>query len=116
MPRLPRHGDTPWISVVVAANGDDRALDACLAWVEPKCKAMSAQLVVVRRESSNAPARPEIHYVTGPATATLEELRALGMSEATGDITAVLDDSVSSDDGRLDGLTRRRGHAVSDQR
>ena len=107
--RAPRAGDTPTISVVVASNRSRALLDACLASLLPQCRRTNAQLIVAR--AAPAPeietlrgAIPGASFVPAPVSATIPQLRALGMAEATGDIVALTEDHCVADDAWVETL------------
>ena len=117
-PRAPRRGALPTVSVVVASNREPSRLRACLAPLLGQCARAGAQLIVAR---AGAPAdvgalsraHPTVRFVAGPAGATLQQLRGIGMAQATGDIVALTDDDHVADERWLDHLLDREPRAAA---
>lgn len=93
-----RHSTAPSLSVVVASIGPREALETALVPLVEAAAAASAEVLVVR---ADAPARLAdlarlfngIRFVVAPPGAPREELLALGMSEASGHVVELIDDS-----------------------
>lgn len=108
-PRLQAQGETPAISVVVASNRSRALLDACLASLRPQCQRTNAELIVVRAgEAAEVQALraayPWARIIAGLPTASIPELRGLGMLEAHGDIVALTEDHCVADDAWVETL------------
>lgn len=110
-PRLRPKTDTPNITIVVASNRSRVLLNACLASLIPQCKRASAELIVARACTGwelveLRAAMPSVGFVAAPASATIPQLRGLGMAEATGDIVALTEDHCVADDAWVETLLR----------
>lgn len=84
-------------SVVVASNRDLDLLRACVASLSRQCAAAGAEIIVAR--AGELPAEDiawlteqNMTLVTAPSSATIPELRGLGMTGAKGDLVAVTED------------------------
>lgn len=109
--RAPRRGSTPTISVVIASNRERHLLQACIASLVDQCEQMNAEIVVARAATppdaaTLAKIYPTITFVDAPADATIPELRALGMSNAGGDIVALTEDHCVADERWLETLAQ----------
>ena len=109
--RAPRRGSTPTVSVVIASNRERHLLQACIASLQGQCEQMRAEIVVARAATppdahTLAKMYPGISFLDAPADATIPELRALGMSAATGDIVALTEDHCVADERWLETLTQ----------
>ena len=112
--RGPRRGLIPTISVVVASCRDRKLLHACLDSLLGQCDRLNAELVVARANGAqdvDSLARhfPTARFVEAPANASIPELRALGMSAATGDIVALTEDHCVADEYWLETISQ---HAI----
>lgn len=95
--RAPRRGSHPSISVVLILEDDITSFRSRAAPVVEECARASAELVAVRRGPSGemltlARAYPGARCIGAPATATREQLREIGLGEASGDIVAFVED------------------------
>jgi hypothetical protein len=95
--RRVRLGDKPAVSVVVASCRDADALAACLASLERQCRDHQAEIVVARGVQGSEgdwlrQRYPAVRWVTAGYPADIAQLRALGLSEARGDIVALTED------------------------
>jgi GT2 family glycosyltransferase len=112
-PRLRRRSDTPTITIVVASNRPRALLDSCLASLRPQCERVAAELIVARSGSVAELAElrasmPDVRFIAAPPSATIPQLRGLGMGESTGDIVAVTEDHCVADGTWVETLL---GHA-----
>lgn len=113
--RAPRRGSVPLVSVVVASNGDWRLLQRCLASLVEPCLRLRAEVVVARAGvgpeiDTLARMYPTVGFVEGEPAASIAQLRALGMREATGDIVVLTEDDVTPDVQWLDTFARHAEH------
>ena len=97
--RAPRRGAKPTVTVVVASKGDRSSLERCLAALVPQCSRFGAEVIVARagagpEVASLGRAMPQIRFILAPSDSDIDQLRALGMVEADGDIVALTDDRV----------------------
>jgi hypothetical protein len=89
---------SPSVSVVVAAPRWSGGLTACLASITSACEREGAELIVVCGDAPPEPAATSIggqgvRHIDGTREARLEELRAMGMRAAKGDIVLMLEPS-----------------------
>ena len=120
--RAPRRGLLPTVSVVVASNRDWQALQNCLAFVLDHCSRTRAEIVVARAAlgpdiDTLARVYPTVGFVEAASTASIAQLRAIGMRETTGDVVVFIEDSGPWDARRLDAFVqraRREGGASPD--
>jgi hypothetical protein len=110
--RAPRRGSLPLVSVVVASNHDWQVLQRCLAGVVDHCARVRAEVVVARAAVGSdidtlARMYPTVGFVEAPATASMSQLRAIGMREATGDVVVFVEDIAEFDPGWLDTFVRQ---------
>ena len=108
-PLARQNSDSPAISVVVASNRPRALLDACLASLLPQCERASAELIVARAGTAAElhelrTAMPDVCFVAAPPSATIPQLRGLGMAESTGDIVALTEDHCVADDAWVETL------------
>jgi len=94
----PRIGGAPDVAVVLTSNGSRTQLDACLASLIPQCQRSDVRLVIVRADSTDAvehlrSAVPAANVIAAPASASVRELRRIGMRDAAGDIVGMIDDT-----------------------
>ena len=118
---------TPHLSVVVASNGSQALLDACLRSLQEQLDRTRAEVVVARASDGHEladleRAYPNVRFVDGAAGQTIPDLRAMGMREVTGDVIVVLDDSAAPSPRWLeevslgvDNLPERASHASADE-
>lgn len=109
--RGPRRGSVPSISVVVASNRDKALLHACLGSLLGQCQHVGAELLVARAGSAADVAAlgktyPAVRFVTAPADASIPQLRALGMAQASGDVVALTEDHCIAQANWLEALTQ----------
>jgi len=101
------------VAVVVTSNGSRTQLDACLASLLPQCVRSDVRLVIVRADSTEAlehlrRAVPAARVISAPASASVRELRRIGMREAAGDIVGMTDDVQPRDDTWVASLQQGR--------
>lgn len=113
--RAPRRGSTPLVSVVVASNGDSQRLASCLRTIVDECARTRAEVVVARAAMGSdidtfVRSYPTVGFVEGPATASIAQLRAIGMREAAGDIVVFVEDVTAFDAERLAACVRESQH------
>lgn len=111
-PRSPRRGSTPTFSVVIVSRGDFAALESCVERLCGPCCRFGAELVIVAPlpEAEVALLRerlPDARIVVAPADLGENELRALGIHEAGGDIVAFTEDCDARGEEWLSVLERR---------
>ena len=85
------------MSVVVASNRAPSLLRSCLASLRPQCERVGAELIVARAGpladiAAVEEAMPAVRFLSAPSTASIPELRGLGMTSAHGEIVAVTED------------------------
>ncbi len=113
--RAPRRGSTPLVSVVVASNGDSQRLASCLPTIVDECARTRTEVVVARAAMGSdidtfVRSYPTVGFVEGPATASIAQLRAIGMREAVGDIVVFVEDVTEFDAERLAACVRESQH------
>lgn len=101
----------PAISIVVASNRSRALLNSCLASLRPQCQRHSAEIIVARSGPTTElnelrRTMPDVHFVAAPPTASIPELRGLGMAESTGDIVALTEDHCVADETWVETLLR----------
>lgn len=94
--------ESPAITIVVASNRARALLNSCLASLLPQCERASAELIVARAGTDAEldelrREMPGVRFVACPPTASIPELRGLGMAESTGDIVALTEDHCVAD-------------------
>lgn len=109
--RVPRRGTSPTVSVVVASNRDKTLLHACLGSLLGQCQRLSAELLVARaglpaEVTSLAKTYPSVRFIAAAPDATIPELRAIGMGQASGDVVALTEDHCIADDNWVEALTQ----------
>jgi hypothetical protein len=98
------------LSVVVLATSDVSAVTRAVSALAPRCRDLDAELLVV--SSGSEPLGSVLLPVDGvrffavPATASLAEMRELGMLEAIGDIVAIREDVAVGDGAWIDAFRR----------
>jgi hypothetical protein len=107
-----RSGGQPTHSIVIASREARRELEAHLHWLMASGEAGNAEIVVARAGEptemrSLRASYPSVRFVALTKDTPVSELRAAGMSEASGDIVTLLEDSVVMLPGRLAGMTAR---------
>lgn len=109
--RGPRRGSAPTVSVVVASNRDKALLQACLGSLLGQCQRLNAELLVARAGASSDVAAlgktyPSVRFVTAPPDASIPQLRAIGMAQASGDVVALTEDHCIADENWVEALTQ----------
>ena len=109
--RGPRRGSAPTVSVVVASNRDKTLLHACLGSLLGQCQRLNAELLVARAGSPQdvaalAKTYPSIRFVNAPLDASIPQLRAIGMAQASGDVVALTEDHCIADENWVEALTQ----------
>ena len=108
--RGPRRGSAPTVSVVVASNRDRALLQACLGSLLGQCQRLGAELLVARAGAASevaalAKTYPSIRFVSAPVEASIPQLRAIGMGQASGDVVALTEDHCIADEKWVESLT-----------
>jgi GT2 family glycosyltransferase len=108
--RGPRRGSAPTVSVVVASNRDKALLHACLGSLLGQCQRMNAELLVARAGAPSdvaplAKSYPSVRFVNAPVDASIPQLRAIGMAQASGDVVALTEDHCIADENWVEALT-----------
>ena len=116
--REPRHGFVTSVSVVVASNRDKTLLGACLDSLLAQCQRLKAELIVARAGTAAdiaalAKAYPSVRFITGPSDASIPNLRAIGMAQASGDVVALTEDHCIAGEDWVENLTQS-SHADAD--
>ena len=98
------------MSVVVASNRDKALLQACLGSLLGQCQRLNAELLVARAGvpadvAAIAKTYPSVRFVTAPADASIPQLRAMGMAQASGDVVALTEDHCIADANWVEALT-----------
>jgi GT2 family glycosyltransferase len=94
---------------VIASNRDKALLQACLGSLLGQCQRMSAELLVARAATASdvaglAKTYPSVRFVTAPADASIPQLRAIGMAQASGDVVALTEDHCIADENWVEAL------------
>jgi len=108
--RGPRRGTAPTVSVVIASNRDKTLLHACIGSLLGQCQRLNAELLVARAGSAGdvtalAKTYPSVRFIAAPPDAPIPQLRAIGMSQASGDVVALTEDHCIADDNWVEALT-----------
>ena len=108
--RGPKRGSGPTVSVVVASNRDKTLLQACLGSLLGQCQRLNAELLVARAGTpadvaAIAKTYPSVRFVTAAADASIPQLRAIGMAQASGDVVALTEDHCIADANWVEALT-----------
>jgi GT2 family glycosyltransferase len=108
-PHARLHPESPAITIVVASNRSRALLNACLASLIPQCERASAELIVARAGTAAElaelrAATPAVRFVAAPSSASIPQLRGLGMAESTGDIIALTEDHCVADEAWVETL------------
>jgi len=108
--RGPRRGNAPTVSVVVASNRDKALLHACLGSLLAQCQRLNAELLVARAGTpadvaTLAKTYASVRFVTAAADASIPQLRAIGMAQASGDVVALTEDHCIADANWVEALT-----------
>lgn len=99
--------DRPTVSVVVSSQGPPAALAACLASLADQARRHEAEIIVARADPDAKrlqAAHPTARFVAAEAGADRPALRELGLTAASGDIVALIDDDCIAAAGWLDRL------------
>jgi GT2 family glycosyltransferase len=109
--RGPRRGTAPTVSVVVASNRDKALLHACLGSLLGQCQRINAELLVARAGapadvSALAKTYPSVRFVNAPVDASIPQLRAIGMAQASGDVVALTEDHCIADQNWVEALAQ----------
>ena len=99
------------MSVVVASNRDKALLQACLGSLLGQCQRLKAELLVARAGtaadvSSLGKTYPSVRFVAAPPDASIPQLRAIGMAQASGDVVALTEDHCLADENWVETLTQ----------
>lgn len=99
------------MSVVVASNRDKALLQACLGSLLGQCQRLGAELLVARagapaEVSALAKIYPSVRFVTAAVDASIPQLRAIGMAQASGDVVALTEDHCIADENWVEALTQ----------
>ena len=105
-----RRGSAPTVSVVVASNRDKSLLHACLGSLLSQCQRLNAELVVARAGTSSdlsalGKTYPSVRFISASPDATIPQLRAIGMAQASGDVVALTEDHCIADENWVEALT-----------
>lgn len=108
---LRERGSKPLLSVIIVSQGSRHELDRAVRTVAQSVQALKAQLIVVRR---NAEAIPDyslseagrVDVIRAPEDCTRNDMLAMAMGAALGDIIAVREDRNVHDHAWLDGCGR----------
>jgi GT2 family glycosyltransferase len=97
--------------VVIASNRDRALLQACLGSLLGQCQRLSAELLVARAGAaaeltSLSKTYPAVRFVPAPADASIPQLRAIGMAQASGDVVALTEDHCIADENWVESLTQ----------
>ena len=97
------------MSVVVASNRDKALLQACLGSLLGQCQRLNAELLVARAGvaadiAALAKTYPSVRFVTAPTEASIPQLRAMGMAQASGDVVALTEDHCIADGNWVEAL------------
>jgi GT2 family glycosyltransferase len=111
MKRGPRRGSGPTVSVVVASNRDKPLLQACLGSLLGQCQRLKAELLVARAGTPAdiaglAKTYPSVRFIAAPVDASIPQLRATGMAQASGDVVALTEDHCIADENWVEALVQ----------
>src|SRR4029078_6127073 len=76
-----------------------------------QCQRLNAELLVARAGASADVASlvktyPSVRFVNAPGAASIPQLRAIGMAQATGDVVALTEDHCIADENWVEALTQ----------
>jgi hypothetical protein len=97
--RLVRPKDGPTLSVVLATQKTRSDLGGALPSLAILCAQLGAELLVIGADAHvplGRPASRHVQYMSAPADTSTSRMRELAMSQCTGDIVVLLDDSPGS--------------------
>src|SRR5436190_1769652 len=91
-----------WRRVRPMVEHRGRFVHACLGSLLGQCQRLNAELLVARAGSAPdvaalAKTYPGVRFVTAPADASIPQLRAVGMAQASGDVVALTEDHCVAD-------------------
>lgn len=95
--RLVRHKNGPTLSVVLATQKTRSELGGALPPLAVLCAQLGAELLVIGADAHvplGRPASRHVQYMSAPADTSTSQMRELAMSQCTGDIVVLLDDSL----------------------
>jgi hypothetical protein len=109
-----RKVSAPSLSVLIASRGDRSRLEASLHAIIGPAAGATAEVVVARSDSPShlsdlARTFTGVRFVMAPPGATITELLALGMSEASGHVVALTDDEHAVNEDWAEVLAHRGG-------
>jgi GT2 family glycosyltransferase len=101
----------PTVSVVVASNRDKALLQACLGSLLGQCQRLKAELLVARAGAASdvsalGKTYPSVRFIAAPVDASIPQLRAIGMAQASGDVVALTEDHCIADENWVETLTQ----------
>jgi hypothetical protein len=107
-PARTRGGGHPTLSIVCIAS-DDSTTFRELADRPARWQALGVELIIVcvTRHSAASTASATsagARLIFGPADATCQQLRSMGLAAASGDVVMLLDDPASADEGWIERL------------
>jgi hypothetical protein len=97
--RLVRPKDGPTLSVVLATQKTRSDLGDALPPLAVLCAQLGAELLVIGADAQvplGRPASRHVRYMSALADMSTSQMRELAMSQCTGDIVVLLDDSLGS--------------------
>ena len=101
------------LSIVLLSTGDRHLLEASLATLSPRCRALGAEVVIVAAEPLSArdalSVHPEARFIRAPRGSSQAQLRDLGMAAASGDIVSLREDVAVGDGRWIDAFLRAVG-------
>lgn len=109
-----RKVSSPSLSVLVASLGERSRLEASLRAIMGPAAGAAAEVVVARSDNPSqlsdlARTFTGVRFVMAPPGASVTELLALGMSEASGHVVALTDDDRAAREDWTDVLVHRGG-------
>lgn len=99
-----RPPSTPSLSVILLSEGSSEQLGRALASIAGRCRALSAEVIVVRADSGHAASElggshPGVIFLEAPEGSSAAAMRVIGVDFASGDILALrTDDAVGEGD------------------
>lgn len=109
--RALRLAATPTYSIVLVSAGSRADLEASLAVLEPQCRELNTELVVVRSTNAEefrslAGAWPSVLWMPAPDNVSVPQLKAIGITAAEGDIVIFTTDAAPPPEGWVRARTR----------
>jgi hypothetical protein len=109
-----RKVSAPSLSVLVASLGDRSRLEASLRAIVGPAAGAAAEVIVARSDTPSqlsdlARTFTGVRFVMSPPGASVTELLALGMSEASGHVVALTDDERATQEDWVEVLSHRGG-------